>query len=74
MHSNYKKIYGGDSLVAQRLVSQLHAVGIEAVVKDEAESARLTGFASSMLGEVDVYVNNDEVNTALKVVQEVLGA
>jgi hypothetical protein len=74
MHSNYTKIYGGNSLIAQRLVGQLHAVGIEAVVKDEAESARLTGFASSMLGEVDVYVNNDEVNTALKVVQEVLGA
>jgi hypothetical protein len=74
MHSNYTKIYGGNSLVAQRLVGQLHTVGIEAVVKDEAESARLTGFASSMLGEVDVYVNNDEVDMALKVVQEVLGA
>ncbi len=74
MSSNYIKIFGGDSLVAQKLVGQLHAAGIEAVVKDAAESARLTGFASSMLGEVDVYVNNDEVNTALKIVQEILGA
>ncbi len=74
MHSNYTKIFGGDSLVVQRLVGQLHKAGIEAVVKDEAESARLTGFASSMLGEVDVYVNNDEVSTALKIVQEILGA
>ncbi len=73
MLSNYTKIFGGESLIAQRLVGQLRAMGIEAVVKDEAESARLSGFASSMLGEVDVYVNKDEVDKALKVVQEVLG-
>lgn len=69
MTSNYKKIFTGDSLKTTLLVSKLHEIGIEAVVKDEAESARLAGFASSMLGQVDVYVNNDEVERATKIVK-----
>ena len=44
-------------------------MGIEAILKDEAESARLAGFASSMLGQVDVYVHKDEVEKANAVVQ-----
>ncbi|MBD0852105.1 putative signal transducing protein [Maribacter arenosus] len=68
MTSNYKKIFTGDSLKAKLLVARLHEIGIEAVVKDEAESARLAGFASSMLGQVDVYVHKDEEEKALTVI------
>ncbi|WP_246200199.1 putative signal transducing protein [Maribacter luteus] len=69
MKTNYKKIYTGESFVAQQIVSQLHGMGIEAILKDEAESARLAGFASSMLGQVDVYVHKEEVEKANAVVQ-----
>ncbi len=69
MTSNYKKIFTGESLLAKQIVSKLHEIGIEAVVKDEAESARLAGFASSMLGQVELYVNNDEVDSATKIVE-----
>ena len=51
-------------------MSRLHEIGIEAVVKDEAESARLAGFASSMLGQVEIYVNNDELEKAMVVVNQ----
>lgn len=68
MKTNYKKIFSGDALLVKRLVSKLHELGIEPVVKDEAESARLAGFASSMLGQVDLYVHKDEAEKALKVV------
>lgn len=47
-------------------------MGIEAIIKDEAESARLAGFASSMLGQVDLFVNKDEVEKATTVVEAVL--
>ncbi|MCP4976373.1 MAG: DUF2007 domain-containing protein [Maribacter sp.] len=70
MTSNYKKIFTGESLLAKQIVGKLHEIGIEAVVKDEAESARLAGFASSMLGQVELYVNNDEVESATKIVEE----
>mgnify|MGYP001813676579 CR=1 FL=1 len=70
MTSDYKKIFTGDSMRAHRIVSKLHGIGIEAVVKDEAESARLAGFASAMLGQVDLYVNKDEVEQAMKIVED----
>ncbi len=49
---------------------KLHGIGIEAVVKDEAESARLAGFASSMLGQVEVYVHKDEAAKAAQIIEE----
>ena len=70
MTSNYKKIFTGDSIVAKQIASQLHEIGIEAVVKDEAESARLAGFASSMLGQVDIFVHKDEFEKAMVVVNQ----
>ncbi len=61
MQTDYTKIFTGNSLLAKRIVDALHEQDIEAVVKDEAESARLSGFASSMLGTVELYVNKDEL-------------
>jgi len=70
MKSNYKKIFTGESIAAKQIISKLHEIGIEAVVKDEAESARLAGFASSMLGQVEIYVNNDEFEKAMILVNQ----
>jgi hypothetical protein len=70
MVSDYKKIFTGDSLAANRLVSKLHEIGIEAIAKDEAKSARLAGFASSMLGSIDVFVHKDEHERAMAVIKE----
>jgi len=70
MTSNYKKIFTGDSIVAKQIANKLHEIGIEAVVKDEAESARLAGFASSMLGQVDIFVHKDEFEKAMVVVNQ----
>lgn len=70
MKTNYRKIFTGDSLEAKLVLGKLHKIGIEAVVKDEAESARLAGFASSMLGQVDLFVHKDEFEKAMIVVAE----
>jgi putative signal transducing protein len=70
MESDYKKIFTGDSLAANRIVSKLHEIGIEAIAKDEAKSALLAGFASSMLGQVDIFVNVDEEERAMEVVSK----
>lgn len=67
MDSNYTRIFIGNSAEAQSIVSRLKEIDIIAVVKDEAESARLAGFASSMLGDTEVFVHNDELERAEKV-------
>lgn len=70
MESDYKKIFTGDSLATNRIVSRLREIGIEAIAKDEAKSARLAGFASSMLGSIDVFVHKDEHEQAMTVINE----
>ena len=67
MDTNYTRIFVGNTAQAQSIVSRLKDIGIIAVVKDEAESARLAGFASSMLGETEVFVHNEELEQAEKI-------
>jgi len=69
MDTNYTRIFIGNTAEAQSIVSRLKELSINAVVKDEAESARLSGFASSMLGDVEVFVHNDELAKAEKALE-----
>jgi len=71
MESNYIKVYSGNAMIGKRIELQLLELGISPVIKDEAESARLAGFASSMLGNVELHVNQDEKEKALAVVAEI---
>ena len=72
MDSNYIKIFTGSFINAQRIVGELREIGIEAVVKDETESARLAGFASAIQGEQELYVNQDEADRAFEIVEKLL--
>lgn len=67
--SNYTRVFTGNFAQVQSIVSRLEEVGISAVVKDEAESARLGGFASSA-GVQQIFVHKDELDKAVPVVQE----
>lgn len=71
MDSDYKKIYTGSFIVVQLIIDKLNALGITAIVKDETESARLAGFGSSVPGYQDIYVNIDELESAIPVVESV---
>jgi len=66
MDSNYKSIYVGNLIEAQSIAAKLKQVDIIAVVKDEGESARLAGFASTGLGDAEVFVHKDEFELSQK--------
>ncbi len=72
MSSDYTKIHTGNTFITQRIVSELQEMGIEPVVKDESESARLAGFAANIDGDREIHVNNDEADKALAVVKRIL--
>lgn len=72
MDSNYTRVFIGSQVEAQSLVAKLKKVNIIAVVKDEAESARLAGFGSSRASCTEVHVHNDELITAQEVLNETL--
>ncbi len=72
MSSDYTKIYTGNPFITQLIVSELREMGIEPIVKDESESARLAGFAANIDGDREIHVNNDEADKALAAVKRIL--
>lgn len=72
MSSNYIKIFSGSNADVGLIVSQLHEVGIEAIVKDKGESGRLAGFAAPIPFEQDIHVHKDEEEKATKVIEEIM--
>ncbi|WP_166961170.1 putative signal transducing protein [Yeosuana marina] len=69
--SNYIKVFTGNFINVQRISDKLKSIGINAVIKDETESARLAGFGSSIPGLQELYVNKDELDRAVLVVEEI---
>ncbi|WP_434035654.1 DUF2007 domain-containing protein [Formosa sp. 4Alg 33] len=67
--SNYIRVFTGSFIITQRIVQELEAAGINAIVKDESESGRLAGFGSSIQGQQDLYVNKDEQKAAAKIIE-----
>lgn len=71
METLYTKIYTGNFILIQLMVSRLDDIGIFAIVKDESESGRLAGFGASIQGHQELYVHNDELEKAVPVVESV---
>lgn len=70
--SNYIKVFTGDFIIVQRIISDLEKRNIIAVVKDETESARLAGFGGGILpGFQQVFVHKDELDKAVKIVESI---
>ncbi len=70
--SNYIKIYTGDILVVQQIVSELEKHDIIPVVRDETDSGLLPIFGSSNTLLQKVSVHKDELEKALKAIESII--
>ncbi|GAA4973761.1 putative signal transducing protein [Algibacter aquimarinus] len=71
-NSNYTKIYTGDFIIVQRIVSDLEKENIIPVVKDQTESARLAGFGGGIVpGFQQIYVHDDELEKAVLIIESI---
>ncbi|MFB9058198.1 putative signal transducing protein [Mariniflexile ostreae] len=68
-NSNYIRVFTGDFMAVQRVFLELESENICAVIKDESESGRLAGFASSIQGFQDILVHKDELDKALSIME-----
>ena len=68
---DYVKIFSGSFIIVQLVSDRLKGAGISAIVKDDTESGRLAGFASSIPGFQELYVSKEEVDYAMPIVEEV---
>ena len=72
METHYNKIYTGSFVVVQLITTRLKEIGISPVIKDETESGRLAGFGSGVPGQQEIFVHEDEMDEAVKVVESTL--
>ena len=69
--SEYIKIYTGSVVLVQMITQRLQDIGINAIIKDENESGRLAGFATSLVSFPELYVHESELDKAVPIVETV---
>ena len=70
--SNYLKIFTGDFIIVQRIINELEKIDINAIVKDQTESARLAGFGGGIVpGFQQIFVHQDELDKANEVIENI---
>lgn len=72
MSSEYTKIFTGNPFISQLIITGLKETGIEPIVKDESESARLAGFAANIDGDRQIHVHAGQVEKATAIVNTIL--
>jgi hypothetical protein len=70
--SNFIKIFTGNFIIVQRIVSELKKNDINAIVKDQTESARLAGFGGGIVpGFQQVFVHKDELDKSVEIIESI---
>jgi hypothetical protein len=70
--SHYKHIYSGDMIIAQRIQNQLNKIGVNAIIKDDNQTGVSAMLAEDVQGLKEIYVHEDELEKAKKILSEVL--
>ena len=69
--SEYTRIYFGNFILVTRVKDALKQANIIPIIKDEGESQRLAGYGSMNQGFQEVFVHNNELEEATKIVDKV---
>jgi len=72
MESTFVKLYSSSFIIVQPICKNLESQGIIPIVKDETESARLAGFGISNYGNQDIFVHQNEYESASKILTATL--
>ena len=63
------KVFSGSEILALALKEKIEAVGVDTVVKDNIQSARLAGFGSSG-SAVELFIQETDFSKANHVIEE----
>lgn len=63
------KIFSGSEILAKNLQTRIEAAGIDTVIKDNIQSARLGGFGNSDLA-VEVFIQEVDFGKANPIIEE----
>ena len=65
-------IYVGSRMIAQGLSVRLNAIGITPIEKDDMSSALRSGFAIGVPNQVRLFIRQDELDKARKIITDYL--
>lgn len=65
----YIKIFSGSDILAKALQQKIEATGIETIVKDNIQSARLGGFGNSDLA-VEIFIQEKDYGKVHSIIEE----
>ena len=68
---DFIKIFTGNTIDVFALRNLLEEKSIVAVIKDDSESARLAGFGMVAPGLQEVFVHEDELDQAVRIVESI---
>ena len=63
-------IFTGSSMIARGLSIRLNEIGITPIEKDDMTSALRSGFAVGVLNQVRLFIRQDELEIARKVIED----
>lgn len=70
--TNFIKIFTGNFIIVQRIVDELKNIDVNAIVKDQTESARLAGFGGGIVpGFQQIFVHKDELDKSVEIVESI---
>jgi hypothetical protein len=72
METHYTRIFTGNFITVNLIISRLEEIGISPIIKDETESGRLAGFGPAIPGHQELFVHNDELDKAIPIVESAL--
>lgn len=72
METHYVKIYTGNLIIVQLISNKLKDVGIVPILKNDMQTGFTAVLATDYEGLVEVYVHEDEVDTAVPIVHKTL--
>ncbi|WP_412985354.1 putative signal transducing protein [Pontimicrobium sp. IMCC45349] len=72
METHYTRIFTGNFITVNLIISRLEEIGIRPIIKDETESGRLAGFGPAIPGHQELFVHNDELDKAIPIVESAL--
>ena len=67
--SNYIKVFTGNLIIIQRMISELEKVNISPVIKDQTDSGIITDILGTSVSHFqEIHVHKDELDKAVLVI------
>ena len=71
MIKEHIKLFTGSGIIVNGLQFLLDAEKVNYIIKDKYESARLGGFGTYNQGTQELYVNKDELDAAIPIIESI---